>query len=189
MVKVSTWVLGEFGEFLDSEANEKVPDVLCKLMNHGFDDELTRGWIITALLKLGTHTGSVKNTVTKYTSSRNTDIQQRCYEYMGVANFASDMSIRDNIAIDPDPGLNFLDGFVQLQMMNGASAYNPTKNALPKETPKQLKLDAYDAPSRGHVPPPVASNPGAPQTRSDFNVKNNLWSKEGYKASAEEPEA
>lgn len=52
---------------------------------------------------------------------------------MGVANYASDMSIRDNIAIDPDPGLNFLDGFVQLQLMNGASAYNPVKNAPKRE--------------------------------------------------------
>lgn len=60
MVKVSTWVLGEFGQYLGQDNKENVPEVLCKLMNHGFDDELTRGWIITALLKLGTHSGSVK---------------------------------------------------------------------------------------------------------------------------------
>jgi len=48
---------------------------------------------------------------------------------MGVANYTSDMSLRDNIGIDPDPGLNFLDQFVQLQLMNGASAYNPVSHA------------------------------------------------------------
>ena len=73
---------------------------------------------------------------------------------MGVANYTSDMSLCDNIGIDPDPGLNFLDQFVQLQLMNGASAYNPVRNTQ-KEMPKQLRTDAYETPGRattGHNP-------------------------------------
>ena len=72
--KISVWVLGEFGGYLPPEIREKTPDTLVKLMGHSFDDEMTRGWIITSLLKIGIHTESVKAAITKYTSSRNTDI-------------------------------------------------------------------------------------------------------------------
>jgi hypothetical protein len=75
MIKVGVWIIGEFCAHLPADVRANTPDVLCRLMNFGYDDELTKGWIITALMKIQQHTDTVKTCISKYTASRNTDIQ------------------------------------------------------------------------------------------------------------------
>jgi hypothetical protein len=43
-------------------------------MSFSYDDPATKGWIVTAMMKLQLHTQGVKTCIEQYTASRDTDI-------------------------------------------------------------------------------------------------------------------
>mmetsp|Transcript_60097 Transcript_60097/g.143211 ORF Transcript_60097/g.143211 Transcript_60097/m.143211 type:complete len:1071 (+) Transcript_60097:145-3357(+) len=134
LVQVIGWVLGEYACLanVDGYELEDIIDLLCDCVDRQFEDSATRGYLVTALVKLvgqnNLKSTSVNRVIRSYRSSRLTDLQQRCYEFEQLcANPALmrkvlpyDASCED---IDVKPGLPFLDGFVQLKLNEGAKEY------------------------------------------------------------------
>mmetsp|Transcript_23436 Transcript_23436/g.43151 ORF Transcript_23436/g.43151 Transcript_23436/m.43151 type:complete len:1067 (-) Transcript_23436:48-3248(-) len=134
LVQVIAWVLGEYARLADVDGYEleDIVDLLCDCVDRQFEDSSTRGYLVTALVKLvGQHnlkSASVNRVIRSYRSSRFTDLQQRCYEFEQLCASPAimrkvlpyDASCED---IDVRKGLPFLDGFVQQKLQEGAREY------------------------------------------------------------------
>mmetsp|Transcript_55129 Transcript_55129/g.129064 ORF Transcript_55129/g.129064 Transcript_55129/m.129064 type:complete len:1085 (+) Transcript_55129:145-3399(+) len=134
LVQVIAWVLGEYARLADVDGYEleDIVDLLCDCVDRQFEDSSTRGYLVTALVKLvGQHnlkSASVNRVIRSYRSSRFTDLQQRCYEFEQLCASPAimrkvlpyDASCED---IDVRKGLPFLDGFVQQKLQEGAKEY------------------------------------------------------------------
>ncbi|OMJ93383.1 hypothetical protein SteCoe_3624 [Stentor coeruleus] len=84
-MQVAPWVIGEFSEYLQSESIGSIMDLLCKSLFKSFDDPTTKGWIFTALQKIskGVPSDQCRDLISRFSTSRNEDLQQRCYELAG----------------------------------------------------------------------------------------------------------
>ena len=203
-MQISSWVLGEFGAMLDGEKRSELASLLCKAMGWRFENDLTRGWIVTALLKIshGTLTEEVKETVSKFSSSRNEDIQQRCYEFAGFC-----LKVRETMeltgAFDDkfDASLSFLDAFVGQELARGARPYNPEKNrrnlnylvSKPRadeamvDPLQSLRMDAYEMPAQTVMMPRGGGAIPNDLTGGQLSVKKVSWTKQGYVGDQREP--
>jgi len=191
LVQVIAWVLGEYARLCGVEGYglEDIVDLLCECVERPFEDPATRGYIVTALMKLaGQHTsilnnGAITDVIKSYRSSRLTDLQQRCYEFMQLRKSVDlmrkvlpyDASCED-IAIDE--GLPFLNHFVQEKLAEGcqpylepsqrtrtSSAVNGTGVQLDEVKPSGLKFKAYDVPTK---PGSYQTKPPPPPGGSDM---------------------
>lgn len=209
MMKVAAWVLGEFAETLSQDQQSRVMTILCKALHWRFEDALTKGWILTALQKLGHGVPSddVREMVSKFSSSRNEDLQQRCYEFAGVCTkLTYPISFKENLNKQLDLNLNFLDDFVRQKLMDGARPYDPERNRrglaymISKSKTEDHKSDvfqgmrteAYDAPRVEAGRPYMVSTPASgpePRLEKELKVPTQVWTKEGYmgKQSVQEP--
>ena len=196
-MQISSWVLGEFGSTFFDSKREELASLLCKAMGWRFESDLTRGWIVTALLKIshGTLTEEVKETISKYSSSRNEDIQQRCYEFAGFSTrVQTPFTLTGAYNERFDPNLSFLNDFVQRQVASGARVYNPEKNrrnlsylvARVKQDDgamdplQSLKMDAYEAPAQPMNMPRGGTMSMPVEAAGGLAVKKVAWTKEGY---------
>jgi len=196
-MQISSWVLGEFGAVLLEAKRQELSALLCKAMTWRFENDLTRGWIVTALLKIchGILADEVKETISKFSSSRNEDIQQRCYEFAGFSTrvqtqFPLTAALEERF----DPNLTFLNDFVEMKLRTGARAYNPDKNRrnltymVSKSRQEDsaadplhsLKMDAYDAPAQPSSLPRGGSMSVPMESAGGLAVKKVAWTREGY---------
>ena len=197
MMRTAAWVLGEFGDYLDSEKQEKIMKVLCKALSRQFENPLTKGWVLTALLKSGKGIPSdeVRELVSRFSASRNEDLQQRCYEFAGICTKLSHpVSFKENQGLSIDFELSFLDNYVQEQIMQGARTYDQERNrrgisyiiSKSKDSGKSsqpfegLKTEPYAAPVVENPAPFLVSTPQEAQVASGLQVKQKVWSKQGY---------
>lgn len=133
LVQVISWVLGEYARLatIDGYTMEDIVDLLCDTVERPFEDSSTRGYLVTALLKLSStnpNSAAVEGVIKSYRSSRVTDLQQRCYEFEQLRQspplmqrvLPYDASCED---IQVDEGLPFLSGFVQNKLSEGAKTY------------------------------------------------------------------
>jgi len=134
LVQVIGWVLGEYAKLADVDGYslEDIVDLLCDCIERPFEDISTRGYLVNALMKMVAHggvkQGSVEGIIRNYRSSRLTDLQQRCYEFEQLWQQPTvmrkvlpyDASAED---IDVKEHLDFLDGFVQRKLNEGAKPY------------------------------------------------------------------
>mmetsp|Transcript_87521 Transcript_87521/g.137026 ORF Transcript_87521/g.137026 Transcript_87521/m.137026 type:complete len:970 (+) Transcript_87521:186-3095(+) len=180
LVQVIAWVLGEYAKLasLDGYSLEDIVDLLCETVDRPFEDNSTRGYIVSALMKLtgqnALHSNAVDGVIKSYRSSRLTDLQQRCYEFEQLRQSPGlmrkvlpfDASCED-IIINKDGDLPFLDSFVKAKLDMGAKPYqdfsqrSAMKEAgngmpVPDLKSKGLNFEAYQAPSK---PTPFASSP------------------------------
>lgn len=208
MIQVAAWVLGEFSDIAGEDVRERCIDALCRAIAWKFEDDTSRGWILNALMKISGFNPSeeVKSTVSRYSSSRKEDIQQRCYEFAGVCTQLDRViDFKRNLNMNIDLNMGFMDNYVQSQLMNGAMPYRPEKSRASmgfhlgrkgedraSEAFSQLRLEPYEAPKTEMPPAYLVSSPtytpqptlGAPSIRpepSELNVRSVAWTKEGYK--------
>uniref|UniRef100_A0A8C9VKL2 AP-1 complex subunit gamma n=1 Tax=Scleropages formosus TaxID=113540 RepID=A0A8C9VKL2_SCLFO len=92
-VQVSSWCIGEYGDLLVSgqceeedpiQVKDEVLDVLEGLLASNLSSPVTRGYALTAVMKLSTRLSSVnriKKVVSIYGSSIDVELQQRAVEY------------------------------------------------------------------------------------------------------------
>eukprot|EP00743_Colponemidia_sp_Colp-15_P002166 GILK01002351.1.p1 GENE.GILK01002351.1~~GILK01002351.1.p1 ORF type:complete len:1062 (-),score=193.43 GILK01002351.1:67-3252(-) len=174
LVQTIAWVLGEYGYLATKDASlgyslDDVIELMCEAVDRQFEDPCTRGWIVTAIMKLtaqlGTLTNQVQVMLARYGQSRSVDIQQRCYEF---AELARDMgTMREVLPVDascedlePDENLSFLDIYVQDALQHGAKPYSPPdlsgSAAVPVlgEAPKAsvLNFTPYERPTTMKMP-------------------------------------
>jgi AP-4 complex subunit epsilon-1 len=192
-MQVAAWVIGEFSEYLQGESIGSIMDLLCKSLFKSFDDSTTKGWILTALQKIskGVPSDQCRDLISRFSTSRNEDLQQRCYELAGTCtklpiqlNFRRNFNVRTNF--------HFLESYVQQELLNGARPYNQNLNrksvsyVMGKGRPEEYKasealqsmrIEAYSAPVSEKS---MARTVEKPQDAGELHVKNKIWSKEGY---------
>ncbi|KAG2763240.1 AP-4 complex subunit epsilon [Phytophthora cactorum] len=139
LVCTMAWVLGEYGYLSDAMELEEICERLVELVDRPFDQEdTTRGYVLSAVTKITAqmgHTIDVADAMMdKYKSSRSTDLQQRCFEYLALTKnfslmnevFPEDASCED---IEVDPNLSFLTSFVEKAAAQGAPLYDPPEDS------------------------------------------------------------
>ncbi|KAG7400270.1 AP-4 complex subunit epsilon-1 [Phytophthora boehmeriae] len=139
LVCTMAWVLGEYGYLSDAMDLDEICERLVELVDRPFDQEdTTRGYVLSAVTKITAqmgHTIDVADAMMdKYKTSRSTDLQQRCFEYMALTKnfslmnevFPEDASCED---IEVDPNLSFLTSFVEKAAAQGAPLYDPPEDS------------------------------------------------------------
>lgn len=196
VLQVAAWVLGEFAQNLSQENFELTMDLLCKALLISYDDQSTKGWILTALQKLsrGVPSEQCREMISRFSTSRNEDLQQRCYELAGTCTkLVSPVSFKNNLALSPN--YSFLEGYVQQQILDGAKPYNHQlsrksmsyimNKARPEEYKasealQAMRVEAYQNPT---IEKSVIKSIEKLQDSGELQVKNRVWSKQGHLAS------
>ena len=153
------WVLGEYAYMSPSVSLEDISEKLCAVANRANADPTTRGYAISAALKLTAQLGRLlpcaASVVDRFTQSQNVDVAQRCREFRELSTrpdtmvdvLPVDASMED---IEVDEGLSFLNGYVQQQVANGARQYSPPADDLDDEADANdtggLRFEAYETP-------------------------------------------
>jgi len=137
---------------------------VCTLAQRAGLDVATRGYALSAVLKLTTQLGgptpAVSTLVDKFANSRHVDLAQRCIEFRHLTSrpglmravLPVDASTED---IEVDVNMPFLNGFVAEALSAGARPYAPPArddgdaDASHKEV--GLKYEAYEKPSTNPV--------------------------------------
>lgn len=164
LMQAAAWVLGEFGESLGNDKLDQIILLLCRCLFKRFDSTLTKGWILTALQKLnhGIPSEQCRDYISRFSTSRNEDLQQRCYEFAGATTkLESVPSFKNNMNLQVS--FNFLDQYVQQDLIRGGKGYNPEKNRKgltyllnksrsdeykASEALQSMRIEAYQAPVR-----------------------------------------
>ena len=87
MMQVIAWILGEYAaKISDQNKLIKIIDFLCDASYRNFEDELTRGYILTAITKLYaiqnfSDNPKVEFVMKNYAESKHIEVQQRAIEY------------------------------------------------------------------------------------------------------------
>jgi len=128
LIEVICWTLGEYS-FLIEKQNNAI-DVICDLMERPLDDETCRGWMINALMKLCAQIGhvppQVSDVITKYQTSNEVSIQQRCCEFKVLSENINlmkellplDASVVSTEELGIDVELTALDSWIQIETQN-----------------------------------------------------------------------
>ncbi|CAM9599365.1 unnamed protein product, partial [Hapterophycus canaliculatus] len=91
LMQVMAWVLGEYGSLASPPRGPReVSTALCAVASGpSFRDPTTCGFVVTALMKLSAQSGEVSPPVahllTLYSQSKQSDLQQRCLEFLQLA--------------------------------------------------------------------------------------------------------
>eukprot|EP00756_Hemistasia_phaeocysticola_P009354 Hpha_TRINITY_DN14869_c0_g2::TRINITY_DN14869_c0_g2_i1::g.169539::m.169539/K12400/AP4E1; AP-4 complex subunit epsilon-1 len=163
LIQIISWVLGEYGYMSEGSTREELIDKLCDLLERPHDEVETRGWIITALMKLCAQSGvsmpdHVGELVHGLRSAQNLTLQQRCYEFLELGKHPVLMSAvlpLDGCCeeLEVDGKLSFLDGVVQQAMASGAKAYKKQSDdfAMPDIIDTGLRTEKYADPTTQQV--------------------------------------
>jgi len=147
---------------------------------------------LTALQKLsrGVPSDQCRELISRFSTSRNEDLQQRCYELAGTCTrLNSNLSFKDNLSLTSN--YNFLENYVQDQLLQGAKPYNSEQNrrilgystGKPRDEYKasealqSMRIEAYSNPVEKPSLRPVEKNSDQPE----LHVKKQVWSSDGYK--------
>ena len=182
LVQVSAWVIGEYGHTSrQSDAIGQLHALIAAMDRAGPDQAITKGWIISAMLKIvarhGTVPSEVLDIVTRYQNSQQVDLQQRAHEFIELAK--APQLMRDalpadqaSVDIDVDDSLTFLESYVNAALSAGAKAYQPRSEfgLTERKDDGGLKITAYAAAPTaqhtvhgGHGQQQAAANPYANQ--------------------------
>jgi len=193
------WVLGEYSYIAEEElAPSELVSRLCDVAERPFEDLSTRCYIVSALSKIVAQTGiqsdDVKEIATKYISSKQLELQQRCYELMELlddTNLMSEVLPMDASTedLEADEDLSFLDDFVEEAISAGARRYDSSMadmsprdreiardKANTKKNPGLLdgmKLDAYDKPEQNNMIADSTNMYGEPEVSLQHQEEHN----------------
>jgi AP-4 complex subunit epsilon-1 len=208
LVKLMGWVLGEYGQKLFRDDEEKVINLLKMLeylLSKSYDSDITKCILITAITKLHSNINFkeldfIINIIEKYSRDINTEMQQRCAEYKRLLKTNTTM-LKNQFTttmddLDIDCNLSFLNGYVNDKVKKGARRYDrkhyeAEKNIFEREDMK-LNTTPYDEPVSYHSAPGRNVNTFTKGFDNRAPSKNivtnelkgpsvNKWGKEGYR--------
>ena len=133
---------------LEGYNSEDILDLLCDCLEQSFEDQQTRLYLVTAIIKIcvqnpNLYEGRIQNLFENFKNSQNEDIQQRVYEFLNLRNsqqvmkqvFPIDASCED---VNVDVNLPFLTSFVESRRLEGQPAYQSVeKRRAAKEAQKK----------------------------------------------------
>lgn len=150
LLRIGVWVMGEYGFLTNHISDETLLDRLYDVMERAEEGE-TRCWVLMAIMKVSTQAQRQRNSsaaggngssggalvvteddaddvVAQYKESRCIPLQQRCYEFAALRKqpeLLQRVLPKDGFceAMDADPELNFLDGFIETAVARGAQRY------------------------------------------------------------------
>lgn len=187
LAKIISWVFGEVGTKVYRDQPDWVDGIsenLLNILDKHFEDETTKGWILSSLSKLATVPGitlgdRIQEKFNKFTNSKYLDLQQRSLEYRFLSEYGSSSDL------EYDSTLSFLAGFVEQAQRKGARPYDADKKtrgmmtglALNANTTEggELKV-AYTAADASR-----AKNTNASGDATGIKVSQGKWTAEGYK--------
>ncbi|KAJ9457126.1 AP-4 complex subunit epsilon [Diplonema papillatum] len=196
LIQIISWVLGEYGFMSQQYSKNDIIDKLCDLLEKT-DDVDTRGYIITALMKLTAPLGSVPDTVCElvsaYKSSSSVALQQRCYEFLELAKHPALMvealpldGCCEDLEVDPE--LSFLDGVVRTALAGGAKDRRKRDEAfnMPEHRPvlKTKEVTAENIPTHTVPGAPVVE----PELHLNVDEDRGVWSKKMLEKQENEPQ-
>lgn len=170
------WVLGEYGYLSESMSLPIICDKVCSLAGRAGLSKVTRGYAISSATKLTAQVGSVlpsaQTLMERYSASKDVDLAQRCGEFRILASrpdilravMPVDASCED-VEMEGDEGLAFLDGWVEQALAAGARPYEKPEDMVAAEAAAAaaaggLKFEAYATPDIGPLPQDNASAAG-----------------------------
>lgn len=139
LVCVMAWVLGEYGYLSETMPLHEICERVCELADRSFQTPLVaRPFVVTAVMKITAQLQQVlpcvEAMIIKYKKSKNTDVQQRCFEFHALLQHMPTMAALlpvdascDDIEVDPN--MAFLSDFVQTAVSNGAPQYAPPEES------------------------------------------------------------
>ncbi|CUG87244.1 epsilon adaptin, putative [Bodo saltans] len=152
LYQVAAWVMGEYGFLTKRVSRSMMLDRLSDMAERVADAN-TRGWIVTAMMKIVAHNGSmpdnVEDAIGKLKTSRSVGLQQRCYEFQELVKMPLIMKRclpLDGCCeeIELDEGLSFLDSLVDDALSKGARPYSKKDVRLGgNDQDGALRTDAY----------------------------------------------
>jgi len=166
-------------------------EYLLTFFDKHFEDETTKGWVLSSLSKLytvpGITTGDrIQEKFNKYKNSKFLDLQQRGIEYKYLSEYGSSSDV------DYDMSLSFLDSYADLARRRGARGYDPDKktrglltglaltaNTSGGATGEELKVTPYSQSEANKARP----TQGAGET--GIKVTSSKWTSKGF----EDPKA
>eukprot|EP00730_Choanoeca_flexa_P017685 TRINITY_DN8548_c0_g3_i3.p1 TRINITY_DN8548_c0_g3~~TRINITY_DN8548_c0_g3_i3.p1 ORF type:complete len:1290 (+),score=355.63 TRINITY_DN8548_c0_g3_i3:32-3871(+) len=167
LVQTMAWVVGEYAYLAADYDQEVVLELMGELLDRSYQSNaVTKGWILSAIVKLIAQTGlcpaPIKAQLQSLTSHASVNLQQRAVEALALLRngtvmqqvFPTDASCED---LEVNPDLPFLDGVVAQALAQGHSPYKPAAERAPKpqavapqpeasRLESAFKFEAYDAP-------------------------------------------
>lgn len=165
LLQVVCWVMGEYGYVLGAERLPDVEQSICDLAARQQIDVETRGYAVTAALKLSAQCGACSPVAAalaeKYSRSMEATLQQRCFEFKELVKSPDAMRVVLPIDascedIEVEDGLPFLNAYVQAALGRGADAYDPPALSDDEDDDEGaggdgnaggLRFEAYDTPT------------------------------------------
>uniref|UniRef100_A0AAQ5Y8R4 AP-1 complex subunit gamma n=1 Tax=Amphiprion ocellaris TaxID=80972 RepID=A0AAQ5Y8R4_AMPOC len=150
LVQVASWCIGEYGDLLvsgqceeEEPIQDEVLDVLEGLLVSNLSTPVTRGYALTAIMKLSTRFSSVnriKKVVSIYGSSIDVELQQRAVEYNAL------FKKYDHMRANPNPNI----AVITIHASNSTEA-DMTDFVFQAAVPKTFQLQLL-SPSSNVVP-------------------------------------
>jgi len=189
--KIISWVFGEVSIKIYKDQPDWVDgmaEYLLTFLDKHFEDETTKGWVLSSLSKMytvpGINTGDrIQEKFNKYKNSKFLDLQQRGIEYKYLSEYGSSSEV------DHDVSLSFLDSYADLARRRGARGYDPDKKTRGLLTGLALNANTGGGAAAGEelkVTPysqaetKVKQTGGAGET-SGIKVSSSKWTAEGFK--------
>eukprot|EP00760_Papus_ankaliazontas_P036666 PhM_4_TR8376/c0_g1_i1/m.65993/K12400/AP4E1; AP-4 complex subunit epsilon-1 len=155
MYQVGAWIVGEYGFLCNKISPQMMVDRLCDILERPHLADVTRGWIVTACMKLIAQQRAIPDNIEEVVmalkDSTSLSLQQRCHEFSVLFNHLDTLAeilpldgCCEDITVDPD--LHVLDAFVNDSVArNGGKRYDKdTQGGLIQEKKVEvLKTEAY----------------------------------------------
>ncbi|XP_078360431.1 uncharacterized protein LOC144644775 isoform X2 [Oculina patagonica] len=164
LVWVICWVLGEYSYTASEYEPQFILEQLFSLLERKFEDPSTKGWIITAVGKLTSQIGQLRDgtrhVLEKHVTGVDVELRQRCSEIRELSQNAFLMQSALPVDgccedLEVDESLSFLDDLVSEALSNGASPYRSasernidTKNKEIPDSRPSLKFTPYENPMK-----------------------------------------
>ncbi|KAF8821991.1 adapter-related protein [Cardiosporidium cionae] len=174
LMQVIAWILGEYGMLYESKDHtmEDIVDGLCDTLDRNYETVSTRGWILSAIMKLCArskirNSSYVRDTLQRFRNYRNSDIQQRCSEAIQLLSkedaFLEEVLPYDASAedIDVDERLSFLNHYVRCQTSYGEKSYIPHEQRKKRIEDKKISIPTTPLASLNFKPYELPPKPAA----------------------------
>lgn len=215
-LQVISWVLGEYSCVREGLDQREVVALLKKLLEQRGVSSETRSWVLCALTKLCTSSGSaelVLELAESSASSLDTVLRQQAYELLCLSR-DSQLHARvlhqSRASTQVDSSLSFLDGFVSEALAAGAAPYKPPHQRQEELCQQRaLSLEPYglslpvgmssctltdrQSPTLLSVSSGLSGNSTEPSLRTEASTLvldgvKRVWGKEGYLSQKESSE-
>ena len=145
IIKAVCWILGEVGSSQEPQKVEELCLSLIKCLEHDYEAESTKVWVIDAIIKLSSTKefqlhDRVKTILNSYSGNNEIELYQRSLESKKLAKYNAALRFHSKISFDEE--LSFLEGFINNARKNGAKEYK--KVELSQVSDAELRFTPYE---------------------------------------------